>query len=161
VRIQGSDQSNEVIVSSSNFPSVRVDLRDFVIGATVLRARFDSKRDVVVQCIESKPLHYVLQYVGSEYQVKVESPLQHKLSEHMPVEQKHHDAKVLRSPMPGSVLSVNVKLGDKVLAGQEVAVVEAMKMQNVLRAHRDGVVKAVLAGAGRDVAVDEVIVEFQ
>jgi len=62
--------------------------------------------------------------------------------------------------MPGLVLSVAVKQGDHVLAGQELAVVEAMKMQNILRAEKNGVVSAVLATPGTTVAVDEVLVEF-
>ncbi len=67
----------------------------------------------------------------------------------------------MRSPMPGAVQSVAVKDGDKVVLGQELVIVEAMKMQNVLRAAKDGVVKKVHAKAGSTVAVDEVLVEFE
>ena len=62
--------------------------------------------------------------------------------------------------MPGKLVSVAVKPGDAVEAGQELAVVEAMKMANVLRSPRKGVVKAVAAKAGDLLAVDQVILEF-
>jgi len=64
------------------------------------------------------------------------------------------------SPMPGTLISVAVKVGDQVTAGQEIAIVEAMKMQNILRAGRDATVKAVPGIPGKSVALDEIIVEF-
>jgi propionyl-CoA carboxylase alpha chain len=62
--------------------------------------------------------------------------------------------------MPGLLISVMVKEGQDVKAGEELAVVEAMKMENVLRAERDGVVKAIKAKPGDSLAVDAVIMEF-
>lgn len=67
---------------------------------------------------------------------------------------------VIVSPMPGTVVSVAVKAGDQVFAGQECAVLEAMKMQNVLRAPKDGVIKRVTVAKGSEVAVDQVLIEF-
>ena len=66
----------------------------------------------------------------------------------------------VRCPMPGLVLSIAVKAGQEVKAGETLAVVEAMKMENVLRAERDGKVKAIRAKAGDSLAVDQVILEF-
>ena len=62
--------------------------------------------------------------------------------------------------MPGTVLSVNVQPGDKVVAGDPLAIVEAMKMENVLRAERDATIARVLAKRGDTLAVDAVILEF-
>jgi len=62
--------------------------------------------------------------------------------------------------MPGLVVSLDVALGQEVRSGEQVAIIEAMKMQNIIRAERDGVVKAVNAKAGDSVAADEVLVEF-
>jgi propionyl-CoA carboxylase alpha chain len=64
------------------------------------------------------------------------------------------------SPMPGLVVSLDVTVGQQVTSGQQIAIIEAMKMQNIIRAERDGVVKAVNAKAGDSVAADEVIIEF-
>jgi propionyl-CoA carboxylase alpha chain len=63
--------------------------------------------------------------------------------------------------MPGLVKQINVEEGAEVQAGDALAVVEAMKMENVLRAERDGRVKAVKAAPGDSLAVDEVIIEFE
>jgi propionyl-CoA carboxylase alpha chain len=65
------------------------------------------------------------------------------------------------SPMPGLLVDVAVKPGQKVLAGERVAVIEAMKMENVLFALQDGVVKSVVATQGESLTVDQVIVEFE
>ncbi len=62
--------------------------------------------------------------------------------------------------MPGLVISIDVSEGQEVKAGETLAVVEAMKMQNVLRAERDGVVKTIHAKAGATLAVDAPILEF-
>jgi len=66
----------------------------------------------------------------------------------------------VRCPMPGLVVSIAVSEGQEVKAGETLAVVEAMKMENVLRAERDGVVKAIKAKPGDSLAVDAVIMEF-
>ena len=68
--------------------------------------------------------------------------------------------KAVRCPMPGLVVSISVSEGQEVKAGEALAVVEAMKMENVLRAERDGVVKAIRAKPGDSLAVDAVIMEF-
>jgi propionyl-CoA carboxylase alpha chain len=92
-----------------------------------------------------------------------------------PVEVRHPLEKVLQSvrraeagragetivaPMPGLVAALKVKPGDRVAAGQAVAVVEAMKMQNIIRAERDGVIAKVHVAAGASVAADEVMIEL-
>jgi propionyl-CoA carboxylase alpha chain len=59
----------------------------------------------------------------------------------MPKKEQIDTAKFVQSPMPGKVVHVNVKAGDKVVVGEGVITIEAMKMRNVLRAERDGVVK--------------------
>ncbi|MDX2102590.1 MAG: acetyl/propionyl/methylcrotonyl-CoA carboxylase subunit alpha [Alphaproteobacteria bacterium] len=78
----------------------------------------------------------------------------------MPVKQAADMSKFLLSPMPGLLVSVAVTVGQDVKAGEPLAVVEAMKMENVLRAERDGVVKAIRAEKGASLAVDQVILEF-
>ena len=70
-------------------------------------------------------------------------------------------SKFLICPMPGLLVSLNVKVGDKVEAGQPLAVIEAMKMENILRAEKSAVVKKVNAAAGESLAVDAVILELE
>ena len=78
----------------------------------------------------------------------------------MPVKLAADMSKFLLCPMPGLVKAVNVSEGAEVKAGDALAVVEAMKMENILRAERDGVVKKINARAGDSLAVDAVIMEF-
>ena len=74
---------------------------------------------------------------------------------------KVDQAKRVTSPMPGSIVSVSVEVGDTVTDGQELLVVEAMKMQNLIKAQVDGKVKKVLVKAGASVAVDQLLIEFE
>jgi propionyl-CoA carboxylase alpha chain len=78
----------------------------------------------------------------------------------MPVKKVADSGKAVRCPMPGLVVSIAVVEGQEVKAGETLAVVEAMKMENVLRAERDGVVKKIRAKQGDSLAVDAVILEF-
>ena len=78
----------------------------------------------------------------------------------MPVRKAADTGKRLLCPMPGLVVAIAVAEGQEVKAGETLAVVEAMKMENVLRAERDGVVKAILVKPGDSLAVDAVIMEF-
>jgi len=67
----------------------------------------------------------------------------------------------LLSPMPGLLMRISVTVGDSVKAGQELAVVEAMKMENILLAERDAVVKSIPVDIGVSLAVDDIIIEFE
>jgi propionyl-CoA carboxylase alpha chain len=78
----------------------------------------------------------------------------------MPEKVAADTSKLLLCPMPGLVKAIHVAAGQEIKAGDALAVVEAMKMENILRAERDGVVKSVSAKAGDSLAVDAVIMEF-
>ncbi len=78
----------------------------------------------------------------------------------MPARRPTDSGKAVRCPMPGLVLSIAVAEGQEVKAGETLAVVEAMKMENVLRAERDGIVKKIHARKGDSLAVDAVLLEF-
>jgi propionyl-CoA carboxylase alpha chain len=70
-------------------------------------------------------------------------------------------SKYLLCPMPGLVVRVSVEVGEEVQEGQALATVEAMKMENILKAERKGVVKAVRTTAGASLRVDDIILEFE
>ena len=78
----------------------------------------------------------------------------------MPVKKAADTGKQVRCPMPGLVVSIAVAAGQEVMAGETLAVVEAMKMENVLRAERDATVKSIKVKPGDSLAVDAVIIEF-
>ena len=97
---------------------------------------------------------------GFEVAINVFTETEASLARLMPVGVKADTGKKLLCPMPGLVVSIAVTEGQEVKTGETLAVVEAMKMQNVLRAERDGTVKKIHAAAGATLAVDALILEF-
>ncbi len=111
--------------------------------------------------VERSSQTYRLFHRGSQADVMVINPLAAKLWQYMPVKEAPDMSKYLLSPMPGLLVSLAVKEGDDVKAGDELAVLEAMKMENTLRAERDGTVVKVHFEPGASLAVDEKIMEFE
>jgi propionyl-CoA carboxylase alpha chain len=106
------------------------------------------------------PLALVVQHNGTRIETMVVSPRMAELHTLMPFKAPADMSKYVLSPMPGLLVEVAVQPGQKVQAGERVAVIEAMKMENVLFAAADGVVSKVLAGKGESLVVDQPIVEF-
>ena len=104
---------------------------------------------------------YRLEYGGATLMALVVPPRVAEAFDKMPVKELADTSKQLASPMPGLLSSIAVSEGDEVKAGQEVCVIEAMKMENVLRAEKDGKVAKIHAGAGDSLAVDQIIIEFE
>jgi propionyl-CoA carboxylase alpha chain len=107
------------------------------------------------------PLALVVQHNGTLVETMVVSPRMAELHQLMPSKAAPDMSKYVLSPMPGLLVDVAVQVGQKVQAGERVAVIEAMKMENVLFATADGVVAKVLAGKGASLTVDQPIVEFE
>jgi propionyl-CoA carboxylase alpha chain len=116
-------------------------------------------REVAVQV---RPLlnGFDLSWSGVRASVHVYTEAEAALARLMPIKQAADTGKYVLCPMPGLVVSIAVKEGQEVKAGETVAVVEAMKMENVLRAEIDGTVKKINAKPGDSLAVDAVILEF-
>ena len=102
-----------------------------------------------------------LKYNGCELNVTLVPSRFSDLVELMPVKLAPDMSKYLLSPMPGLLISIAVAEGEHVKAGQELAVVEAMKMENVMKAQQEGIVLKVHASAGDTLAVDQAIIEFE
>ncbi len=107
------------------------------------------------------PLALRIAHNGTQIDAMVLSPLGAQLHQLMPYKAPPDLSKFLLSPMPGLLVDVAVQPGQKVQAGEKLAVIEAMKMENILFAAQDGVVGKVLAAKGASLAVDDVIIEFQ
>jgi len=101
-----------------------------------------------------------LSHRGAEARAYVYTEREAAAARLMPAKSAADSGKAVRCPMPGLVVSIAVAAGQEVKAGEALAVVEAMKMENVLRAERDGVVKTIRAKPGESLAVDQVIMEF-
>jgi len=140
-------------------------------AAPLLIETMGRPRDLVVPCfVDGRPVTVQvgrrgpalrLSYAGAEIEALVLTPLAARLAARMPVKVPPDLSRFLLSPMPGLLMSLTVAEGQAVKAGQELAVVEAMKMENVLRAERDGKVVKIHAGPGESLAVDQAILEFE
>jgi propionyl-CoA carboxylase alpha chain len=102
-----------------------------------------------------------LRYRGADLKVNVRTPRQAELAALMPEKLPPDTSKMLLCPMPGMIVKVDVEVGQEVQEGQALCTVEAMKMENILRAERTGIVLQINAGAGDSLAVDDVIMEFE
>ena len=111
--------------------------------------------------IERFGLPYRVTHDGAQIEVRVLSPRAAELNALMPFKAPPDLSRFLLSPMPGLLADVAVSVGQAVRAGEKLAVIEAMKMENILLATQDCVVKAVTAKKGESLAVDQVIIEFE
>ena len=128
------------------------------IGAPLFEARLDG-RDVAV-AIDRRGSGLRLTTRGRSHDVRVLTPRAAALAAHMIAKVAPDLSRFLLCPMPGLVVSIAVAVGDRVEAGQPLATVEAMKMENILRAEKAGTVKTVNVAPGDSLAVDAVILEF-
>ena len=128
-------------------------------GQRLLSATVDGRHRIVQ--VRRKGRGWELQTRGRSHAVQVLPPHVADLSKHMLEKVAPDMSRFLIAPMPGLVTRLDVAAGDKVEPGQPVAVMEAMKMENILRAPKAATVKATPVQAGESVAVDQVIVEFE
>jgi propionyl-CoA carboxylase alpha chain len=132
---------------------------DWQFGQALFQGTFNGT-EIWVQ-VERRNQAYRLFHGGSEVEVTVVTPRVAELHLHMPVKEPPDTSRYLLSPMPGLLVSISVEVGQEVKTGEEIAVIEAMKMENTLRAERDAKVIALHAKTGDAVAVDQPIVEFE
>ena len=133
-------------------------INDVAIKGTVNGQPFTAQ---VERGSAKNPLGLQLQHNGTRIDALVVSPRMAALYKLMPFKAPPDLSRFVLSPMPGLLVDVAVRPGQKVMAGERVAVIEAMKMENVLFALQDGVVKRVSAHQGESLTVDQVIVEFE
>jgi propionyl-CoA carboxylase alpha chain len=144
--------------------------KDVPVQAT---CNYDGNSTVFTVDVDGKPMTLQLlaandgladisvQYRGTAFTLAVRTRRERELFEIMPEVEKVDTARMILSPMPGRVVGVSVKVGDQVNAGQEVCVIEAMKMQNAIKAVRNSTVKSVLVTAGQTVTSQELLVEME
>ncbi|MBD9651937.1 acetyl/propionyl/methylcrotonyl-CoA carboxylase subunit alpha [Ensifer sp. ENS09] len=132
---------------------------DWVPGRTL--ATFNIDNEPLSVKVDPVGTAIRLRWRGIDVVTHVRSPRVAELARLMPKKLPPDTSRMLLCPMPGVITSVTVKAGDTVEAGQALAVVEAMKMENILRAEKKAVVKRVAVAAGASLAVDELIMEFE
>ena len=132
---------------------------DWRPGEPLFRGRVDGAA-ICIQ-VEKAGSRYRLSNAGGQMDVMVVSPRIAALNQLMPIKEPPDLSRFLLSPMPGLLIRLAVQVGDVVKAGEELAIVEAMKMENVLRAAQDGSVKELLSEEGDSLMVDQPILEFE
>jgi propionyl-CoA carboxylase alpha chain len=133
-------------------------LNDVRISGTVNGKPFTAQ---VERGTPKNPLALQVQHNGTRIEALVVSPRMAELHQMMPFKTPPDMSRFVLSPMPGLLVNIAVTAGQKVQAGERVAVIEAMKMENILFAAHDGVVKKIMASQGESLTVDQVIVEFE
>jgi propionyl-CoA carboxylase alpha chain len=129
-------------------------------GELCLRATINGTHKITAQ-VERKGVKYALVLDGAHYECMVLSPLGAELQRRMLVKVPPDTSKLVMSPMPGLLTYISVKVGEPVTAGQKLAAIEAMKMENTLVAAQDGVVAEICANVGESLAVDQLIIRFE
>ncbi len=162
VRVQAVDGGYdvEVLNKTKGISKAILEVRtDWQLGDPLFKAVI-SGNPVIVQA-QRLAVGYRLSHTGSEVIVQVLSNMASELFKLMPAKKALDTSALLLSPMPGLLLSLAVKVGQDVKAGEELAVVEAMKMENVLKSERDGIIKEIKVAPGDSLAVDQIILELE
>mmetsp|Transcript_7457 Transcript_7457/g.11040 ORF Transcript_7457/g.11040 Transcript_7457/m.11040 type:complete len:707 (+) Transcript_7457:32-2152(+) len=143
-------EDNEIRVTTAWQP------QDTIMGAT-----FSNGSNRIMQ-IRAKDTHtFEVQFLGKVSHIDIYGAREASFKHLMPFYPPPDLSKMLIAPMPGSIIQVHVEEGEKVRAGQELVVMEAMKMQNVLRAPSDTVIKKISVTPGDLVANDDILIEFE
>jgi len=163
VPITITDEGEEVVVTVCEgdhpVPIGPIDFQgDWMPGEPVFRGEVNG--NFFSAQMESIGIGWNITHAGRTLPIHVVHPRTAELLKHMPRKEKGADMKELKCPMPGVVVSIAVEEGEEVQVGQNLVVVEAMKMENVLTSEIKGIVKTIMARAGDSLAVDEVIIEF-
>jgi len=133
---------------------------DFSFTAPVFNALVNNKSHVM-QLLKKSPVALRLRYQGTAFDLKILTEDAAEFSKHMKEKPKLDRSKVILAPMPGLMKSVTCKAGDTVYEGQELCVMEAMKMQNNLVAESSGKVKRVAVKEGETVDEGEILIELE
>ena len=134
-------------------------ISDWKLGQPLFKAEING--DEVCLQVERSGISYRIIHAGVEVNALVLSQAGAKLNRRMLEKAPADLSKFLLSPMPGLLKQLKVVAGDEVKGGEELAIVEAMKMENVLRASRDAVIKKTLVKEGNSLVVDQPLVEFE
>jgi len=137
---------------------VRVE-SNWVPGDSIAKVKIEDK--ILIMKVNKVTGGFRVRLLGSDLDVLIRNKRQFELSSHMLRKIEPDMTKFLVCPMPGMLIKVDVSEGEEVQEGQTLCVVEAMKMENVLRADKKGVIKKINVEAGQSLAVDEVIIEFE
>jgi propionyl-CoA carboxylase alpha chain len=160
VRVDVEEDVYAVCIEEGDGASVYNIVSSWRPGQLCLYASINGTHKITVQ-VERRGIKLALVLDGAHYECMVLSPLGAELQRRMPVKVPPDTSKFVMSPMPGLLTNISVKVGEAVTAGQKLATIEAMKMENTLVAVQDGVVAEICANVGESLAVDQLIIRFE
>ena len=160
IRVELKDGIYSVYIDEADGVSRYDIVSEWRPGQICLNATINGTHKITAQ-VERRGVRYVLVLDGVHYECMVLSPLGAELQRRMPVKLPPDTSKLVMSPMPGLLTKIAVKAGDAVTAGQKLASIEAMKMENTISAMQDGVVAEICAKEGDSLAVDQLIIRFE
>jgi propionyl-CoA carboxylase alpha chain len=160
IRVELKDGIYSVYIDEADGVSRYNIVSNWRPGQICLNATINGTHKVTAQ-VERRGVRYVLVLDGAYYECMVLSALGAELQRRMPVKLPPDTSKLVMSPMPGLLTKIVVKTGDTVTAGQKLASIEAMKMENTISALQDGVVAEICAIEGDSLAVDQLIIRFE
>ncbi|PTV97241.1 biotin carboxyl carrier protein /biotin carboxylase [Rhodobacter aestuarii] len=153
-----ADKNGSSVTFDDDGACLRVE-SDWTPGQSLAKLSVDGTP--LVLKVGKIPMGFRIRVRGADLKVWLQTPRQHELAQLMPEKLPPDTSKMLLCPMPGLVVKIAVEEGDEVQEGQALATVEAMKMENILRAERKGVVSKINCAAGDSLKVDDVIMEFE
>lgn len=153
--VVGGDLAIELTDEARTLNLTAIDWRP---GASLFRARLDDRAFTV--SVSPADEGFVIRLRAAVLKVMVLTPVSADLHARLPAKTPPDTSRLVVSPMPGLVITADVAQGEDVKEGQVLFVIEAMKMQNILRAERDGILKVVSVKAGDSVAADDILAEF-
>ena len=165
VKVQGEDHAVTIAadpggadVTLADGETLRVT-SDWTPGQSL--ARLQVAGEPLVLKVDKRSSGFRIRYRGADMVVTIRTPRQAELAARMPEKTPPDTSKMLLCPMPGLIVKVDVEEGQEVQEGQALCTVEAMKMENILRAEKKGTVAKINASAGDSLQVDDVIMEFE
>jgi propionyl-CoA carboxylase alpha chain len=160
VRVDVEEDVYAVYVEEADGASAYNIVSSWRPGQLCLHATVNGAQKITAQ-VRRSGIKLALILDGAHYECMVLSPLGAELQRRMPVKVPPDTSKLVMSPMPGLLTNISVKAGEAVTAGQKLAAIEAMKMENTLVAAQDGVVAEICANVGESLAVDQLIIRFE
>lgn len=160
-RIEDKGNENYEVTDVASGKSSTINAKDINLEyGSLLRYNQDGNGKLLQFLEAQENLYFNFYYKGNTIKSIVYDEAQYRLKKHMAPPKKVDHAKSVISPMPGSIVSVSVEPDQTVAEGQELLVVEAMKMQNIIKSEIEGKIKKVNVKPGQSVAVDELLIEF-
>jgi propionyl-CoA carboxylase alpha chain len=157
VEVHGDAESVRLVLPAEARTLV-LDRIDWRPGSALFSARLDERPFTAT--VAPAPEGFVIRFRAVRQRVLVLTPQSADLHQRLPVKAPPDTSRLVVSPMPGLVVSMDVAEGEEVKEGQVICVIEAMKMQNIIRAERDGLIKSLGAKSGDSVAADDVLAQF-